>query len=832
MKKRESVKEFYEDGMYISWICLNFVFSFTIYFFAPLEAFFANNAEFWFTFGHILPMLLVVFILHFILMSVFLFLLRKLRQSVWIYGFLFCTLLYLYVQGNYVPREYGAFDGTDIQWDSYHGYAIASIILICVFLMLWVVISIKIKDKIYDIGKWVCTGLVLIQLITLVILSIQNGIGKRGTTLVTTQDMFNLSKNRNIIVFILDCFDSSFMQELLNETGGNKYEVILEDFTYYPDAVGGYPNTRGSLPYILTGKKYQHGETYRDWVDNGYAHSDIYTAMKKCNYDVGLYTSPKYVSSGYAVNMENAEHNMINYFDFAKVMYKLVAFNYAPHQLKRFFSVETKEFEKIWASKEYDVYSSDTPLFYEMLNSEGLIFSDSSNSFKVYHVDGTHTPYTFDELLKSEFKEEYDACNEAEGCMHLLDQYIQILKENEEYDNTAIVVMADHGYEGLGQNPLFMIKNFDERKKFTISDVKMSWDYLDEIFVSLASGEKIDEYYIQKFANDSDGVRYFSNYERGNNEWDRKYMPEITDYLVYGDAKDISKFESVNEYQYRLGEVLLFRKSEKVKEYCVYGISPDGWTNGRYAIMQFDWADDDVDILVDLGYSVVSSPPQTVVVYANRHKIAEFVAEGADNQKIVIPHQMVSEGRLVLSFEFPDCISPKERGTGEDIRKLALFLDSIALYSMDKIVEENREKYSYELGSTLSFCKENATANKFCINGFSSNEESFTWTDGNEAEMEFSVSGEYQDLLLDFSYFTYADEQHIVIYVNDNKVEDYVAKGTETKQIAIPNEYIDNDRIVLRFELPDAVSPKDAGTGEDVRALALAMIDLTISSTE
>lgn len=144
------------------------------------------------------------------------------------------------------------------------------------------------------------------------------------------------------------------------------------------------------------------------------------------------------------------------------------------------------------------------------------------------------------------------------------------------------------------------------------------------------------------------------------------------------------------------------------------------------------------------------------------------------------------------------------------------------------VLQEYKIISEYNLGEELSFFGEMPNANEYYTYGFSTSEEKFTWTNGKEAEMEFMVKGEYDDLILDMSYLTYGDEQRVIVYANENKVEEYVAKGEETKQMIIPSEYIYDDKLVLRFELPDASSPKDNGTGEDVRKLALAMKRLTL----
>lgn len=828
------IKNYCSDNRNKSWICLGFTYCFMICIFAPLEAYFANIEEFWFSFLQIFLITVGVFALSLIAFLAIFMCVKRAKLAVWMYGFIFCTMLYLYIQGNYVPRDYGVLDGAEIQWDSYSTYAGVSITLIIVFFAFWIGLQLMAKEKIYEIGSWICKGLVAVQLVTLLILGIQHGVGEKETKIVTTESMFDLSTNKNILVFILDTFDSADMQELLSDD--KKYERMLEDFTYYPDTLGKYPTTIGAVPYILTGEEYVFDRTYIDWIDTAYEDSTIYSTMNNNEYVVELYTDPRYIATGYAENVRAERYVIGNYSNFAKATYKLVAFNYMPHQLKRFFSVESGEFDELKSSKKYDVYSKDTTKFFKRLKSEGLTFSDKDNNFKVYHVDGTHAPYTFDGMMVSETDKVYDVYDEVEGCIHLLDEYMQILKNNNAYDNTAIIIMADHGHYDLGQNPVFMIKNFEEKKPFTISDAKMSWNYLDEIFISLSSDEKIDAEYIRNCAGDST-IREYSYYT-WDDDWDRQYLPEITDYLVYGDARDIGKFECAKEFPYHLGDVLPFERSKTIEGHCAYGISSSdssgAWTNARYAIMPFDWSGAYENILLTIGYGAVNSSSQTVIVYANQHKVSEFVAEGAEKQEIVIPHQFVDEGRLTLIFEFPDCFSPKERGTGEDSRKLALYMQTISLSSTDKSEIENSEMrtYSYELGRTLSFGGENATANEFCTGGFSNNEENFTWTSGKRAEMEFNIYDEYNDLLLDFTYLACMDVQHVIIYVNDKKIEDYMTEEAKSRQIVIPNEYVENDRIKLRFEMPDAISPKDNGTGEDVRVLGLAMSSLTISSVE
>lgn len=138
----------------------------------------------------------------------------------------------------------------------------------------------------------------------------------------------------------------------------------------------------------------------------------------------------------------------------------------------------------------------------------------------------------------------------------------------------------------------------------------------------------------------------------------------------------------------------------------------------------------------------------------------------------------------------------------------------------------------YKLGKDLSFRLE-ATGNKYVKSGFSVNEGSFTWTSGKRAELEFDIQGKYKDLLLEIEYGVANNNQHVILYVNDNYVEEWTANKLEKRQIIIPGELVDkNKKMTLAFVLPLADSPKNLGRSGDSRLLALSFRSLRISSVD
>ncbi len=833
-----------------NWLLLSLAISFMVCIFAPLETYFANKTEFWFEIKQILPIILVAFVVVCIVLCLIGMLFQKTKWSHYIYGFVFCGMLYFYIQGNYVPRNYGVLNGVDIEWGSYTGYAITSIVLILFALVASAFICFKVKEKIYSVGRLVCTILILIQLVTISTLVLQSVTSDKedvNNMVVTTKDMLNLSEEKNVIVFILDSFDSFVMQDMLAGEQGEEYKDLFRNFVYYPDTVGGYPTTKGALPQILTGKWYENDKPYTDYVREAYINNPIYNSLEENDYSVGVYTDAGYLNPKYEMytNVEGGDYEIASYSSFAKKLYKLVAFNYMPHQLKQYFYTTSSEFDTVRkTSVAHSGYSYDVHNFYNILQKNGLSVTDEKNSFRVYHLEGIHAPYTFGESLDSQSNVNYEVYDEAAGNFTILKMYFDKLKDLDIYDKSTIVIMADHGYTELGQNPLFMVKNTDDNHKFVISDVGMTYDYLDDIFISLAKGEKASETYIGELSENG-GQRRFIHYS-WDNSWDRQYLPNMVEYIVVGNPNDYSNFsatgkvftsrENAEKYQYKLGTTLFFGEKQTANAHCLYGFLGGGnsytWSVGENAAMLF-YTDPNFEMLkITLDYDVYAGK-QRVIVYMNGNKVDDYTAQGPEEKTIFIPKECASGKELLLEFEFPDAISPKERGESHDVNKLALAMKSLSIKAV-KVdsyaeIETNTEKENiiYE----LSFKKEN-TAGKYIVKGFSDNENDFTWTNGNIAEILLNVQETNSDLQLIMEYGVYTGKQRVIVSVNENMVEDYIAASEETKSFIIPAEYVLDGVLRLTFELPDAVSPQSRGEGNDMRRLGLAMKTLKLSAID
>lgn len=117
---------------------------FMIFLFAPLEMFFSNINDFWFTVYDFIGYLIVAFVVYVgISYSIKLILVCRmpLFWEILVY-YIFLIGLALYIQGNFFLVDYGQLDGQPINWSEFR---IEGIISVCLFVTIIVVGTLLLK---------------------------------------------------------------------------------------------------------------------------------------------------------------------------------------------------------------------------------------------------------------------------------------------------------------------------------------------------------------------------------------------------------------------------------------------------------------------------------------------------------------------------------------------------------------------------------------------------------------------------------------------------------------------------------------------------------------
>ena len=319
-----------------------------------------------------------------------------------------------------------------------------------------------------------------------------NGLEKANSFFCTTKNEFQMSKKKNFIVLILDGVDATYFQEQLNENEIKK--DIFTDFTFYNNVLGAYPHTKDSIPMILSGIWYENQMEYEDYLKEVYENSPLLTALKDDNYTMGLYEDDSFLVNNCMEqfdNMQKAPYGVTSWGTFARWQIMMMAYRYAPYDLKRFTFVNPNALLQLKIAPENsEIFAADNLDFLEKLTNTEMEYTDQ-NVFRFIHIEGAHVPFDLDENLNSIENGTYE--DDVAASITLTGKYLDKLKKAGVYDDSVIIIMADHGYNVLGvsedrQNPAFLAKGLNESHEFQTSDAPISFADLQLAYQRLLDG--------------------------------------------------------------------------------------------------------------------------------------------------------------------------------------------------------------------------------------------------------------------------------------------------------------------------------------------------------
>lgn len=132
-------------------------------------------------------------------------------------------------------------------------------------------------------------------------------------------------------------------------------------------------------------------------------------------------------------------------------------------------------------------------------------------------------------------------------------------------------------------------------------------------------------------------------------------------------------------------------------------------------------------------------------------------------------------------------------------------------------------------GQKISFAKDWANREKFITKGWSIRESwGGIWSDGTSAELVLPMPTDQPSIItLNARAFVSSGlpKQHVIVDINGTGVQQFTLSNPEENSLVIniPKELRSLPFITLRFQFPDAVSPKSLGIGIDERRLAIGI---------
>ena len=681
----------------------------TFFIFVPIDIYLRNSNEFWFSLGDIIWMLLFCFTATTLLLSALVYLLKGKAKTFFVY-LLMGVVLGLFLQSYIINIDYGVLDGRQIDWSSYRKQGIINTLLWlgCIGLPFAVNKFIKRPVTFKKTFSRLSCGLILVQILTLVFLFSNTTIEEKNDFYLSTEKMFEVSSKNNIIIFILDTFDTEVFKEILDQEPA--IANLFDGFTYYPDTVGSYPTTKGALPQILSNVWYENEEPFSKYIEKIWTDNKFFQFLKTQKYDIRLLSSSVFIGKTSTVdNLITAPARVSSYKRFGTIFYKLVLFRSVPHDLKKYFWIYTGDFDKYRSVKtnSFEQYKFNNDLwFYNKLITDKLSIENNKNSFRFYHLKGPHGPFDINRNIERVQRGSTTGIDQAIASLKIVSEYLEQLKSLGLYDKSVVLIMADHGHLGaFGRLPLMLIKPQLRKGNLITSSNPVSFSNLHASIVDGLENQKSRAAdFGTPFSTPVTPLkpRRFVWYS-WDGQWEKQYLPNMIEYMVIGHPKNINSWKKTgnifapgSEYDgcgYYLNDVIYFMSGGNSRKYTV-NLNPfSGWSIpekkyrwifGKEALLNINTYNAKnkqlrlrLKTLPFLGKGKLKH--QTVTVFVNDTQIATWQIASEGWYEARIPAENNHDGKLNIKLTISDPISPKEVGQSQDSRKLGIAVKEMVI---------------------------------------------------------------------------------------------------------------------------------------------------------
>jgi len=433
---------------YLCWLktrwAIIFLICFINLFYYPNELYLSNIDSFFNSYSSFIIILLCGTLLGFLFVAALFFMLPKNWIDIGV-NIIFGIGIGCYVQGMFLNGKLATMQGSPEVWPTWINMIN---LLMWSIIIIFVVVFGHFRKKAKLVYEYISIFMMLVLSVTIMTLIVQkqDGLSSSHKGLLCDGAMI-LGEKNNVVMFVLDMTDTKVLEQIIDEN--LSFVEPLKDFTFYNNCVSVFSHTNSAIPYILTG-------TVLD-TDNGnlyskYAYEGESTFLKKlynANIQFDIFTSADYIDESYYCMLDNYSENIKQksiMHNTISTMWRTSMYRSAPFIFKINYYYYSDNIEAMvdsgqrW-SMDNDIY------FHNMIKENGLSVEEgSSGVFKLYHMRGSHYPYYLsDNITIDNSHTEVSVYSQTRGAIKIVYEYIDELKKLGLYDDTTIIITADHG---------------------------------------------------------------------------------------------------------------------------------------------------------------------------------------------------------------------------------------------------------------------------------------------------------------------------------------------------------------------------------------------------
>lgn len=452
-----------------------------------------------------------------------------------------------YVQGTFLVHDFGPLDGQN--WSitmPVWRIALEVFLLFAAILAVW---------RLGSRAPAIVAALMTMIAVAAVAEPVMRLPQKQGLREVaSTSPIFHFSPEKNILIVLLDGMQSELFDEVVQENP--EIRSALEGFTYYPDTAGVGYSTALTIPVIHSGHEYDAGKPIKQYFEDTVKNASFMEELAEAGYSTAL-INPLYgvCPSGLALCTRakpilTSVQSTIS--SEANKLLSLGIFRAAPFFLKEFVYNGGKWRQLVSYEDPKTVhFSVEGNTFMEEVAATASLKSAKPTA-KFLHLFSTHLPVAVDEncayvgaqkSTRDGFKQQAKCALSAFGRM------MNGLKAKGIYDQTAIILLSDHGSGGWPSsrgivsngipsnlfavaNPTLAIKSIGAAGNMQRDDAPMSLADVPGLVCQLTSNCS------KKLANHEQRVRHYRHYKWDGSAWGKNDPIATTTYSISGPVFD------------------------------------------------------------------------------------------------------------------------------------------------------------------------------------------------------------------------------------------------------------------------------------------------------
>ncbi len=542
---------------------------------------------------------------------------------------------------------------------------------------------------------------------------------------IAAEELFSLSKDRNVLIVLMDTFQSEYLEEVL--AARPDLADGLRGFSYFPDTLGVATSTFMSVPAIHAGKPYEPSRTMSAYFQDSIKRESLLARLGEDGFRTILLNPIRHVCPEKAQCINRSQllrSEWQSTFTASLHMLDISLMRSAPEPLKNavfnggaFLLAQHYSPSKLGGDAL--VVWDDSRVLHQF--AERLEAGGSKPYVAFLHLMNTHPPYVLDSECAVAAHDEHErgsrdsAIQQATCGISRFVALLESLQAQGVYDETMIVLAGDHGSSSVyadaslasrrlqaetaypedaprlvgSANPLLLIKPFAAQGPMRVSSQPAD---LTDIPATVcgALAECDWQAGVDLLSTPEIGARQrsFMNYRWEHTFWELGYIPELEFYTVTGPVSEWSSWRLESGIHRDTLVRLDFTLDD---DPAVFGggwgaveMSPQGtgirWVEGHVAELFLELEEEagaGFALQLNFDFWVPDfNPDQALRMEFNGHEYAgQPLPPGLHNIKyrIMKDQLRVGQNRIALFFD------ALRRPNGEDSRALAVVARSLTV---------------------------------------------------------------------------------------------------------------------------------------------------------